>query len=116
MIVDILNQIGGYLHTVFVNRLDVAAMIGLVGQMFFSARFLVQWIASERAGKSVVPVAFWFFSLGGGIILFAYSLYRGDPVFILGQGLGTFIYVRNLMLIARERKRDAIAPPGREGR
>lgn len=104
MIVDILNQVGGYLHTVFVNRLDVAAMIGLVGQMFFSARFLVQWIASEKAGKSVVPVAFWYFSLGGGLILFAYSLYRGDPVFILGQGLGTFIYLRNLALISRERK------------
>jgi lipid-A-disaccharide synthase-like uncharacterized protein len=104
VIVDILNQVGGYLHTVFINRLDIAAVIGLIGQLFFSARFVVQWIASERAGRSVVPVAFWFFSLGGGIILFFYALYRGDPVFILGQGLGTFIYVRNLMLIARERR------------
>ncbi len=107
MIVDILNQVGGYLHTVFVNKLDLAAFIGLVGQLFFSARFLVQWIASERAGRSVIPVAFWFFSLGGGTILFAYALYRQDPVFILGQGMGTFIYVRNLMLIARERRQPA---------
>jgi lipid-A-disaccharide synthase-like uncharacterized protein len=107
VIVDILNQVGGYLHTVFVNKLDLAALIGLVGQLFFSARFLVQWIASERAGRSVIPVAFWFFSLGGGMILFAYALYRQDPVFILGQGMGTFIYVRNLMLIARERQGTA---------
>jgi lipid-A-disaccharide synthase-like uncharacterized protein len=104
VIVDVLNQLGGYLHTVFVTKLDIAAVVGLIGQLFFSARFLVQWIASERAGRSVIPVAFWFFSLGGGLILFAYALYRGDPVFILGQGMGTFIYVRNLMLIARERR------------
>ena len=109
MIVDILNQFGGYLHNVFVNKLDLAAVIGLVGQLFFSARFLVQWIASERAGRSVIPVAFWFFSLGGGVILFGYALYRADPVFILGQGLGTFIYVRNLMLIAQERRAKAAA-------
>lgn len=93
-----------YLRSVFVARLDLAALIGFVGQAFFTARFLVQWIASERAGRSVIPVAFWFFSIGGGLILFGYALYRRDPVFILGQGLGTFIYVRNLMLIARERR------------
>jgi lipid-A-disaccharide synthase-like uncharacterized protein len=104
VIVDVLNQIGGYLHTVFVDRIDIAALVGLVGQLFFSARFVIQWVASERAGRSVVPVAFWFFSLGGGIVLFGYALYRGDPVFILGQGMGTLIYVRNLMLIARERR------------
>jgi lipid-A-disaccharide synthase-like uncharacterized protein len=110
VIVDILDQIGGYLHTVFVNKLDLAAFIGLVGQLFFSARFLVQWIASERAGRSVVPIAFWFFSLGGGIVLFAYALYRQDPVFVLGHGTGAFIYVRNLMLITRERKRSRRPP------
>jgi len=109
VIVDILNQAGVYLHEVFVNRLDIAALIGLVGQVFFTARFLVQWIASERAGRSVIPVAFWFFSLGGGFILLAYALYRGDPVFILGQAFGNFIYVRNLMLISRERKTAATA-------
>jgi lipid-A-disaccharide synthase-like uncharacterized protein len=103
MIPDILDQLGGYLHTVFVANLDVLVIIGFLGQALFTARFLVQWIASERAGRSVVPVAFWFFSLGGGLILFAYALYRGDPVFIVGQGMGTFIYMRNLMLIAKER-------------
>jgi lipid-A-disaccharide synthase-like uncharacterized protein len=105
VIPQILEEFGGYLHTVFVTNLDMVVVIGLIGQALFSARFLVQWIASERAGRSVVPVAFWFFSLGGGAVLFAYALYRGDPVFIVGQGLGTFIYVRNLMLIAKEKRR-----------
>lgn len=76
--------------------------VGFVGQAFFSARFLVQWLASERARRSVVPMAFWFFSLGGGAILLAYALYRADPVFIAGQGVGLFIYARNLVLIRRE--------------
>ncbi len=103
MIAELLDALGGYLHLVFVTNLDMVVVIGFLGQALFTARFLVQWIASERAGRSVVPVSFWFFSLGGGFILFAYALYRGDPVFIVGQGLGTFIYVRNLMLIAQER-------------
>lgn len=77
---------------------------GLGGQLLFTARFLVQWIASERAGRSTVPVAFWYFSLGGGLVLFAYAVHRVDPVFILGQSLGVFIYSRNLYLIHREKK------------
>ncbi len=103
VIADLVNQIGGYLHTVFVTNLDFVVLIGLAGQLLFSARFLVQWVASERAGRSVMPVAFWYFSLAGGLVLLAYALYRADPVFILGQGAGTFIYLRNLMLIYRER-------------
>ena len=63
------------------------------------------WIASEKAGRSVIPLAFWFFSLGGGALLLVYALYRADPVFILGQGLGLFIYARNLMLIRKEKSR-----------
>ena len=78
--------------------------IGLLGQAFFSARFLIQWIASERRKESVVPTPFWYFSIGGGLTLFAYAIYRSDPVFILGQGAGVFIYVRNLYFI-RARKR-----------
>lgn len=104
MIADVAAQVGAYLHNVFVSKLDLAAVIGLIGQLFFSARFVVQWLASERAGRSVVPVAFWFFSIGGGVVLLGYALYRADPVFVLGQGLGLFIYVRNLMLISRERR------------
>jgi lipid-A-disaccharide synthase-like uncharacterized protein len=80
-------------------------MFGLGGQLLFTARFLVQWIASERAGRSTIPIMFWYFSLGGGIVLFAYAIHRGDPVFILGQSLGVFIYLRNLWLIYAERRR-----------
>jgi lipid-A-disaccharide synthase-like uncharacterized protein len=75
--------------------------LGLVGQAFFSARFLVQWIASERRKQSVVPVQFWYFSVGGGLMLLAYAIYRHDPVFILGQGAGLFVYARNLYFIRR---------------
>jgi lipid-A-disaccharide synthase-like uncharacterized protein len=78
-------------------------MIGLGGQMAFAARFLVQWIASEKAGRSTVPVAFWYFSIVGGTVLLSYAIYRGDPVFILGQSMGVIIYSRNLWLIRRER-------------
>lgn len=76
--------------------------IGLLGQAAFSGRFLVQWIASERAGRSVVPVHFWILSLVGGSLLLAYALFRRDPVFILGQGANLVIYLRNLHLIRRE--------------
>ena len=75
--------------------------IGLLGQAFFSSRFLVQWIATERRRESVVPVAFWYFSIGGGLTLLAYAIYRQDPVFILGQGAGLFVYARNLYFIRR---------------
>jgi len=81
--------------------------IGLLGQAFFSARFLVQWIASERRGKSVVPRAFWYFSVGGGATLLAYAIYRLDPVFIIGQAAGLFVYARNLYFIHRSPQRLA---------
>lgn len=77
--------------------------IGLFGQLMFTGRFLVQWIASERARKSVMPIVFWYFSLGGGMILLSYALYRRDPVFVLGQSMGVVIYLRNLWLIHAER-------------
>jgi len=83
--------------------------VGLLGQAFFSMRFLVQWIASERKGESVVPVSFWFFSIGGGLTLFVYAIYRLDPVFILGQGAGLFVYLRNLYLIQKKGRRLAEA-------
>nr|WP_300310242.1 lipid-A-disaccharide synthase N-terminal domain-containing protein [Halomonas sp.] len=79
-------------------------IIGFAGQALFSARFLVQWIASEKAKRSVVPTAFWFLSLAGGVTLFAYALHRRDPVFILGQGTGLFIYLRNLALLRRHKR------------
>lgn len=86
---------------------------GFTGQAMFSARFLVQWIASERQRKSVMPVLFWYFSLAGGLTLFLYALYREDPVFMLGQGFGLLVYLRNLHLIRDERRaQDDAAPPG----
>ncbi len=82
-------------------------VFGFAAQAMFTARFLVQWIASERERKSVMPTAFWYFSLAGGVMLLAYSLYRVDPVFIIGQALGVVIYSRNLWLIYRERRSGA---------
>jgi lipid-A-disaccharide synthase-like uncharacterized protein len=78
-------------------------IVGFAGQALFSARFLVQWLTSERQKKSVVPLAFWYFSIGGGATLLAYAIHRQDPVFIVGQGAGLFIYLRNLQLIYRQR-------------
>jgi lipid-A-disaccharide synthase-like uncharacterized protein len=77
---------------------------GLAGQLMFTGRFLVQWIASERARRSVIPLAFWWFSIGGGVVLLTYAIYRGDPVFILGQSMGLFIYLRNLWLLHVEKR------------
>jgi lipid-A-disaccharide synthase-like uncharacterized protein len=108
MLVDLSNAIGSYLLDVFVTRLDWWVLLGFIAQIFFTLRFVVQWIASERVGKSVIPVAFWWFSIGGGSLLFVYALYRRDPVFIAGQGLGVFVYLRNLYFVMRER-RQAVA-------
>ncbi len=80
-------------------------ILGFFGQAFFSARFFAQWIASERERKSVVPLSFWYFSVGGGAVLLVYAILRKDPVFILGQGGGLLIYVRNLYLIYKERSK-----------
>jgi lipid-A-disaccharide synthase-like uncharacterized protein len=96
---DIIGTLANYLHDVFVVRFDAWVALGFVAQAFFTMRFVVQWIASERARKSVVPVAFWFFSIGGGTLLLAYALYRRDPVFIAGQSLGLVVYVRNVYFI-----------------
>ena len=96
---DLLNGLVNYLHDVFVLKFDGWVVLGFVAQGFFTMRFVVQWIASERARKSVMPVAFWFFSIGGGILLLAYALYRRDPVFIAGQALGLLVYTRNLYFI-----------------
>ncbi|MEW6324707.1 MAG: lipid-A-disaccharide synthase N-terminal domain-containing protein [Nitrospirota bacterium] len=82
---------------------DVWLLIGLIGQGLFFMRFIVQWIASERQKRSVVPIQFWYWSILGSLTLLLYALHRRDPVFILGQSLGSVIYVRNLMLIAKER-------------
>ncbi len=83
-------------------------VVGFLGQALFSMRFLIQWIMSERAKKSVMPVTFWYFSLGGGVVLLAYAIYRRDPVFMLGQGMGLIVYARNLWLIHNHKKTEAV--------
>jgi lipid-A-disaccharide synthase-like uncharacterized protein len=109
MLIEIARAVGGYLHDVFITRLDWWVLLGFVAQGFFTARFAVQWIASERAGKSVVPLAFWWLSIGGGVLLLAYALYRRDPVFIAGQGFGVFVYARNLFFVLRDKRAVAKA-------
>lgn len=85
-------------------RLDLWALVGLVGQALFTTRFLVQWVASERRKESVVPVAFWYFSIVGGMISLVYALAIGSIPFTLGQSTGLFIYIRNLHLIHKKRR------------
>jgi lipid-A-disaccharide synthase-like uncharacterized protein len=79
-------------------------IIGFVGQALFGARFIIQWIVSEKKGESTIPLSFWYCSIGGAVVLLTYAIHRQDPVFIVGQSLGSIIYVRNLVLIDRKRK------------
>ena len=114
MLIDLQQTIGNYFHDVFVNKIDWWVLLGVVAQGLFTMRFVVQWLASEKAGRSVVPMTFWWFSIGGGALLLVYALYRRDPVFILGQGFGLFVYCRNLQFVLRARARgeDTNAGPG----
>jgi lipid-A-disaccharide synthase-like uncharacterized protein len=89
-------------HRMPIDKLWVA--VGFVGQAVFSARFIVQWIVSERSRRSVIPISFWFLSIGGSLILLTYAVHRRDPVFILGQAGGMVVYARNLWLILRGHK------------
>jgi lipid-A-disaccharide synthase-like uncharacterized protein len=107
MLVDIARSAGDYLHEVFVNQLDWWVLLGFVAQFLFTMRFVVQWVASERAGKSVIPFSFWTFSIGGGALLFLYALVRRDPVYILGQGMSLLIYFRNVSFVLKERRQAA---------
>jgi lipid-A-disaccharide synthase-like uncharacterized protein len=109
LLIDMSHAAGAYLADVFYTRLDWWIVLGIFAQLLFTMRFLVQWIASERAGHSVIPLAFWVFSIFGGLLLLAYSLYRRDAVFIAGQGFGVFIYLRNLYFVLRDRKAAASA-------
>jgi lipid-A-disaccharide synthase-like uncharacterized protein len=109
MLIELANAVGGYLHEVFVVNLDWWVLLGFAAQAFFTARFAVQWLASERAGKSVIPLAFWWLSIGGGLLLFVYALYRNDPVFVAGQGFGVFVYARNLYFVLRDHRNSTTA-------
>jgi lipid-A-disaccharide synthase-like uncharacterized protein len=89
--------------------------IGFFGQSLFFGRWVVQWIASEKKAASQVPLSFWYMSLIGGLITLAYAIYRQDPVFIAGQGVGSIVYVRNLMLIRRaDQSKGPANPPSQQ--
>ena len=89
-------------------------VFGTVGQTAFFARFLVQWIASERAGRSYVPVAFWYLSLIGAGMMFVYAVHREEPIFLIGQGVGWFVYTRNLVLLRRSGASMALFSEGQQ--
>jgi len=109
MPVDLIARVGAYLHDVFIANFDAWVILGFVAQGLFTMRFVVQWIASERARRSVVPATFWFFSVGGGALLLVYALYRRDPVFIAGQALGLVVYLRNVYFIVLHGRQSATA-------
>ncbi|HUH89440.1 MAG TPA: lipid-A-disaccharide synthase N-terminal domain-containing protein [Lysobacter sp.] len=90
------------------SNLSPWLVVGFIGQALFASRFILQWLASERARRSIVPTAFWYFSLAGSSVLLAYAIHRADPVFIVGQASGLGIYLRNLHLI---RKRRLVGDP-----
>jgi lipid-A-disaccharide synthase-like uncharacterized protein len=109
MLVELARETGDYLHDVFVNQVGWWTILGFVAQILFTLRFLVQWLASEKAGKSVIPFSFWTFSIGGGALLLFYALVQRDPVYIMGQGLSLLIYFRNVSFVLRERREAAAA-------
>jgi lipid-A-disaccharide synthase-like uncharacterized protein len=109
LLIDMSHAVGAYLVDVFFTRLDWWILLGFIAQFLFTMRFLVQWIASERAGHSVIPLAFWIFSIFGGLLLLVYALYRRDAVFIAGQAFGVVVYLRNLYFVLRDRNAAAAA-------
>jgi len=107
MLIQFGTALGNYIYDIFVAKFDFWLAFGLVAQLAFAARFLVQWIMSERAGKSVVPMAFWFFSVAGGTMTLIYGLVKREPIIIFGQLLSNVIYVRNIMLIWKNHARGS---------
>lgn len=103
------HDLGAYFYEVFVQKFDIWFAFGLGAQLVFTGRFLVQWIESEREGRSVIPVAFWVLSLVGGLMTLVYGLARRDAIIIIGQVLANVIYLRNLMLIAKSKRRASDA-------
>jgi len=105
---DLAQKLGHYFYDVFVTNFDAWVILGFAAQAMFTARFLVQWIATERARASVIPISFWFFSVAGGFLLLIYALYRRDPVFIAGQAFGLIVYLRNLYFIVTHGRQAAL--------
>jgi lipid-A-disaccharide synthase-like uncharacterized protein len=90
------------------DKLTTWVIIGFIGQLFFTMRFAVQWIVTEKKKESSIPIQFWYLSIMGSILLFSYALYRKDPVFILGQSFGIIVYSRNLFFIYKNKKHENI--------
>ena len=107
MLMRLSHDIGLFFYDIVVARFDLWAAFGVLAQFVFGARFIVQWIASEKAEKSVIPMGFWILSIVGGMMTMVYGFARRDIVIILPQTLSIFIYVRNMMLIAKERRKKA---------
>ena len=103
MLIAIGEAISEIFYDAFVAKFDFWLLFGIVAQLLFAGRFLVQWIASERVGKSVIPFAFWIFSMGGGLMTLVYGIAKREPVIIVGQAAATIIYIRNIMLIVKHR-------------
>lgn len=116
MLIRLSQDLQAYFYDIVVARFDFWAAFGVIAQFVFAARFIVQWIASEKAEKSVIPVGFWFLSIGGGLMTLVYGFARRDLVIILGQAFSILIYVRNLMLIAREARQRASGKAAVSGR
>lgn len=108
MMISIGQAISEYVYDVFVLKFDFWLLFGIVAQLLFTARFLVQWLASEKQGQSVMPLAFWYFSMAGGLMTLVYGIVRREPIIIMGQVLAVFIYLRNLILIFRNRRKRGV--------
>ena len=116
MLVDLQRVVGNYLHDVFVVQLDWWIVLGFAAQALFTMRFLVQWIASERQGESVIPVSFWYWSIFGSVIMCLYFIFKRDPVGILAYLPNSLIYIRNLMLIQKGKSAATAAAPSQHPR
>ena len=106
----------GQEHRVFGLDWNYLVILGLIGNAIFSMRFLVQWLASERQGESVIPVSFWYWSIAGSIMMCLYFIFRRDPVGILAYLPNSMIYIRNLMLIRRRKFAFTAAAPSQKPR
>ena len=109
MLIQLAEDLPAYFYEIFVTRFDFWLVFGIGAQLVFGSRFILQWVASEREGRSVMPLSFWFLSIVGGLMTLIYGFVRKEPVIIIGQALSTIIYARNLVLIFRERRRARAA-------
>jgi len=91
------------------SNLDLWLIVGFIGQSFFFLRFILQWIYSEKLGKSAIPIHFWYLSIAGAAIVFVYAIVRGDPVFFIGQIFAILIYIRNLQLIKKNGDKHTVS-------